>query len=85
MAEDKKIVDPTTAGFYEEIEKTNVEKITNEMLARLSGDSSDSDNFDVESGNEDAEDRLWRPSHVIFGKSTIKKDRIRRIRRSRLQ
>ena len=59
MAEDKKIVDPTTAGFYEEIGKTNVEKITNEMLAGLSGDSSDSENFDVETGNEDNEGRPW--------------------------
>jgi hypothetical protein len=56
MAEDKKIVDPLAADFYEAMEKTNIEKITNEMLAGLSGDSSDSDSFDVESGNEDAED-----------------------------
>jgi hypothetical protein len=76
MAEDKKITDPTMAGFYEAMEKTNMEKITNEMLAGLSRDSSDSDNFDVESGNEDAEDRLWRPSHVIFGKSTVKQGKI---------
>lgn len=68
MVEDKKTVDPTLAGFYEAMEKTNVEKITNEMLAGLSGDSSDSDSFNVESGNEDAEDRPWRPSHVVFGK-----------------
>jgi hypothetical protein len=67
MAEDKKIVDPTLAGFYEAMEKTNVEKITNEMLAGLSRDSSDSDSFNVESGNEDTEDRPWRPSHVVFG------------------
>ena len=39
------------------MEITNVEKITAEMLAGLSGDSSDSDSFDVESDNEDAEDR----------------------------
>jgi hypothetical protein len=42
------------------MEKTNTEKITNEMLAGLSKDSDDSENFDVESGNEDAEDRPWR-------------------------
>jgi hypothetical protein len=76
MAEDKKITYPTMAGFYEAMEKTNTEKITNEMLARLSGDSSDSDSFDVESGNEDAEDRPWRPSHVVFGKSTVKQGQI---------
>jgi hypothetical protein len=56
MAKDKKITDPTIAGFYEAMEKTNTEKITNETLAGLSGDSSDSDSFDVESGNKDDED-----------------------------
>jgi hypothetical protein len=39
-------------------------------------DSDDSDNYDVESGNEDAEDRPWRPSHTIFGKSSIKQSQI---------
>jgi hypothetical protein len=48
MAKDKKSVDPTLAGFYEVMERTNVEKIINEMLAALCGDSSDSENFDVE-------------------------------------
>jgi hypothetical protein len=43
MAEGKKSVDPTLAGFYEAMERTNAEKITDEMLARLSGDSSDSE------------------------------------------
>jgi hypothetical protein len=72
MAEEKKIVDPALAGFYEAMEKTNIEKITNEMLAGLSEDSDDSECFYLESGNEGAEDRPWRPSHTIFGKSTIK-------------
>jgi hypothetical protein len=47
MTEDKKIVGPTIVVFYEAMEKTNMKKITNEMLAGLSGDSSDSDSFDV--------------------------------------
>jgi hypothetical protein len=76
MAEDKKSADPTLAGFYEAMERTNVEKITNEILARLSGDSSDSESFDIESENENAKDRPWRPSHVVFGKSTIKQGQI---------
>jgi hypothetical protein len=54
MSEEKKVVDPALAGFYEAMEKTNTENITNEMLAGLSEDSDDSKNFDVESGNEDA-------------------------------
>jgi hypothetical protein len=76
MAEEKKIIDPALAGFYEAMEKTNTEKITNEMLVGLSENSNDSESFDVESGNEDAEDRPWRPSHVIFGKSIIKQGQI---------
>jgi hypothetical protein len=36
IAEDKKSADPTLTGFYEAMERTNVEKITNEMLAGLS-------------------------------------------------
>jgi hypothetical protein len=76
MAEEKKIVDPALAGFYEAMETTNTEKITNEMLAGLSEDSGDSESFDLESGNEDTEDRSWRPSHTIFGKSTIKQSQI---------
>jgi hypothetical protein len=57
VSEGKKIVDPALTGFYEAMEKTNTEKIMNEMLAGLSEDSDDSENFDVESGNKDAEDR----------------------------
>jgi hypothetical protein len=76
MAGDKKIVDPRTARFYKAMEKTNVEKITNEMVAVFSRDSSDSDRFDLESGNEDVEDHPWRPSHVVFGKSTVKQGQI---------
>jgi hypothetical protein len=76
MAEEKKITDPALAGFYEAIKNTNTEKITNEMLAGLSEDSSDSESFDVESGNEDVEDQPWRPSHVVFAKSTIKQGQI---------
>jgi hypothetical protein len=76
MSEEKKVVDPALAGFYEAMEKTNTEKITNEILAALSEDSDDSENFYVDSGNEDAEDRPWRPSHTIFGKSSIKQSQI---------
>jgi hypothetical protein len=76
MAEEKKITDPAMSRFYETVEKTNTKKITNEMLAGLSEDSSDSDSFDVESGNEDVKNRPWRPSHVVFGKSTVKQGQI---------
>jgi hypothetical protein len=57
VAEDKKIVDPFIAGFYESMAKTNTEKITKEIMADLSEDSDDSDDFDVESGDEDSKDR----------------------------
>jgi hypothetical protein len=77
MAEEKKIADPALAGFYEAMEKTNAEKITNEMLVGLSENSSDSESLDVESGNEDVEDQPWKPSHVVFGRSTIKQGQIK--------
>jgi hypothetical protein len=64
MSEEKKVVDPFLAGFYESMAKTNTEKITKEIMVDLSKDSDDSD--------EDSEDRPWRPSHTIFRKSTIK-------------
>jgi hypothetical protein len=65
MAKEKKITDPALAGFYEAMEKTNTEKITNKMLAGLSEDSSASDSFDVESGNEDVTPQVlpW-PWHI---------------------
>jgi hypothetical protein len=46
------------------------------MLAGFSEDSDDSEDFDVESEDEDAENRPWRPSHTIFGKSSIKQNQI---------
>jgi hypothetical protein len=80
MVDEKKIIDPALAEFYEAMEKTNIEKIANEMLAGISENFSDSESFDVESGNDDAVDRPWRPSHVVFGKSTIKQGHIDAIR-----
>jgi hypothetical protein len=76
MAEDKRSEDPALAGFYKAMERTNVEKITDEILAGLSEDSGDSEDFDIESDNDDAEDRPWRLSHVVFGKSTVKQGQI---------
>jgi hypothetical protein len=73
---EKQITDPALAGFYEAMEKTNTEKITNEILVGLSKNSSDSGTFDIESGNEEVEDRPWRPSHVVFGKSYVKQGQI---------
>jgi hypothetical protein len=72
MAGEKKTVDPTLSEFYETMERTNAEKIAHETLAGISEDSSDSEDFDAESETKDAEDQPWRPSHVVFGKSTIK-------------
>jgi hypothetical protein len=76
MAKDKRSEDVALAEFYEAMVKTNVEKINNEILARLSEDSGDNGDFDVDSGNDDAEDWPWRPSHVVFGKSTMKKGHV---------
>jgi hypothetical protein len=46
----------------------------------LSEDTDDSDSYDVESGDEDFEDRPWRPSHAVFGKSTIKQSHLDNMR-----
>jgi hypothetical protein len=56
LYEEKKVADPFIAGFYESMAKINTEKITKEIMADLSEDSNDSDEFDVESGDEDSED-----------------------------
>jgi hypothetical protein len=45
-------------------------------MADLSENSNNSDEYDVESEDEDAENRPWRPSHTIFGKSSIKHSQI---------
>jgi hypothetical protein len=88
MSQDKKAVAETklslseekNLGFLESIAKTNTEKITRETLEGLSKDTGDSDSYDVESGGEDSEDRPWRPSHTVFGKSTIKQSQLDNMR-----
>jgi hypothetical protein len=77
---EEKTVDPYIAGFVESMAKTNIEKITQEILEDLSEDTDDSDSYDVESGDEDSEDRPWRPSHSIFGKLTIKQSHLKNMR-----
>jgi hypothetical protein len=81
LFEEKKVVNPYIAGFVESMAKTNTEKITNEILEGLSEDTGDSDSYDAESGGEDSEDRPWRPSHTIFGKSSIKQSHLENMRR----
>jgi hypothetical protein len=71
MVSYKKTDDPALSGFYKAMEETNAKKIARETLAGISKSSSDDEDFDIESGNEGAEDRPWRSSHTIFGKSTI--------------
>jgi hypothetical protein len=80
LFEEKKVMDPYIAGFVESMAKTNTEKITKEILEGLSEDTGDSDSYDVESGDEDSEDRPWRPSHLVFGKSTIKQSHLENMR-----
>jgi hypothetical protein len=76
----EKLLEEKTAGFVESIAKTNTEKITKELMEGLSEDTDDSDNYDVESGGEDSEDRPWQPSHAVFGKSTIKQSHLDNMR-----
>jgi hypothetical protein len=80
LSEGEKLLEERTARFVESIAKTNTEKITKEILEGLSEDIDDSDNYDAESGGEDSEDRPWRPSHAVFGKSTIKQSHLDNMR-----
>jgi hypothetical protein len=80
LFEEKKVVDPFIAGFIESMSKTNTEKITKEILQGLSEDTDDSDSYDAESGDEDSKDWPWRPSHSVFGKSTIKQSHLDNMR-----
>jgi hypothetical protein len=80
LFEEKKVVDPYVAGFVESIAKTNIEKITKEILEGLSEDTGDNDSYDAESGDEDSEDWPWRTSHSIFGKWTIKQSHLENMR-----
>jgi hypothetical protein len=82
LFENKKAVNPYIAGFIESMAKSNTEKITKEILEGLSEDTGDSDSYDAESGGEDSEDRPWRPSHAIFGKSTIKQSHLKNMKGS---
>jgi hypothetical protein len=88
MSQDKKAVaemklslsEEKNLGFLESIAKTNTKKITREILEGLSEDTGESDSYDVESGGEDSEDRPWRPSHTVFGKSSIKQSHLDNMR-----
>jgi hypothetical protein len=88
MSQEKKVVtemklsllEEKNLGFLESIAKTNTEKITREILEGLSEDTGESDSYDVESGGEDSEDRPWRPSHTVFGKSSIKQSHLDNMR-----
>jgi hypothetical protein len=80
LFEEKKATDPYITGFIESMAKTNIEKITKEIVEGLSEDTGDSDSYDVESGNEDSEDLPWRPSHAVFRKSTIKQSHLENMR-----
>jgi hypothetical protein len=88
MSEDKKAIaesklslsEEMHLGFLQSIEKTNIEKITRDILEGLSEDTGDSDSYDVDSGGEDSEDRPWRPSHAVFGKSSIKQSHLVNLR-----
>jgi hypothetical protein len=80
LSKEEKLLEEKTAGFVESISKTNTEKITKEILEGLSEDTYDSNNYDVENGGEDFEDRPWQPSHAVFGKSTIKQSHLDNMR-----
>jgi hypothetical protein len=76
LSEEEKLLKEKTTAFIESIAKTNTEKITKEILEGLSEDTDDSDSYDAKSESEDSKDRPWRPSHAVFGKSTIRQSHL---------
>jgi hypothetical protein len=80
VSEEEKLSEEKNAGFIESIAKTNIEKITMEILEGLFEDTGDTDSYDAESGGEDSKNRPWRPSHTDFGKSTIKQSHLDNMR-----
>jgi hypothetical protein len=80
LSEEENLLEENTAGFFESIAKTNTKKIMKEILEGLSEDTDDSDSYDAESGGEDSKDRPWRPSHAVFGKSTMKQSHLDNMR-----
>jgi hypothetical protein len=62
------------------MKKSNVANITDEILVGLSDDSEDSEDFNFESDGDDDDERPWRPSHVNFEKSTVKRGHIEAIK-----
>jgi hypothetical protein len=80
LSEEEKLSEEKNADFIESIAKTNTEKIMKEILEGLSEDTGDSDSYDAESRGEDSEDRPWRPSHTVLGKSTIKQSHLDNMR-----
>jgi hypothetical protein len=80
LSKEEKLLEEKIAGFIESIAKTNIANITKEILEGLSEDTDDSDSYDAESGGEDSKGRPWRPSHTVFGKSTIKQSHLDNMR-----
>jgi hypothetical protein len=75
MSEDKKVVGDSKLSLSEEMHLgflQSMSKTNKEILEGLSEDTGDSDSYDVDSGGEDSEDRPWRPSHAVFGKSSCR-------------
>lgn len=61
-------------AYYDAAEKARVELITKDIMAGLSDDSDDSEEFDFKKDN--AEERSSKSSHANFSKTTIMKGHI---------
>lgn len=77
MAGEGKSDELALVAYYNVVEKAKVERITKEIMAGLSNDFGYSKEFDFEEDNGDVEDIPLKPSHVIFGESTMKKGHIK--------
>jgi hypothetical protein len=48
------------------------------ILAGLSDDSEDCEDFDFEETTNEAKERSWKPNQMVFGKSTVRTGILRR-------
>lgn len=74
MAGEGKSDELTIVVYYDDAKKARVEKITEGIFVGLSKESNGSEEFELEEDND--KDRLSKPSHISFGKSTIMRGHI---------
>jgi hypothetical protein len=71
MVRERKGDELALVAYYDAAKKARVDKIIEDILAELFEESDGSEEFKIE--EDDGEDRPSKPSHIFFGKSTMKR------------